>query len=87
MYHEHMSVKFQMTLPEDLAHQLRQAAARERVPLAQYIRDTMAEKLRRGRPSESKDDPFAGIRDLVDSPESDLSSRVDEVLYGGDPHQ
>lgn len=87
MYHDCMSVKFQLVLPDELAYQLRQAAASQDVPLAQFIRDSMAEKLRQTRPKGPSEDPFAGMRDLVDTAETDLSTRVDEVLYGGDPHE
>lgn len=31
-------------------------------------------------------DPFASITNLVNSNETDLSRRVDELLYGGSPH-
>lgn len=81
-----MSVKFQMTLPDELAVRLKQAATQQSVPLAQFIRETMEEKLRQARsPKGEDDDPFTAIRDLVDSEERDLSSRIDEVLYGGFP--
>ena len=81
MYHDEMSVKFQLTMPEDLAVRLKEAAARQQIPLAEFIRETMAERLRGMATGEASQDPFANIRDLVDSPETDLSSRVDEILY------
>ncbi len=87
MYHDVMSMKFQMTLPDELAFRLKQAASERDIPLAQFIRETMEEQLRRSRSRTTNDDPFAGIRDLVESDERDLSSRVDEVLYGGSPHE
>jgi metal-responsive CopG/Arc/MetJ family transcriptional regulator len=76
-----MSVKFQITLPDDLAVALKRAAVREKVPLAQLIRETMKARLRE-RKSTAKGDPFASIDGIVDSEETDLSSRVDEILYG-----
>ncbi len=82
MYHDRVSVKFQLTMPEDLAVRLKEAAVRRRIPLAAFIRETMEERLRAMDGSENSQDPFASIRGLVDSPETDLASRVDEILYG-----
>jgi len=75
-----MSVKFQITLPDDLAQALKQAASREKLPLAQLIRETMANRLRQTR-SASGGDPFASITNLVDAPDTNLSESVDEILY------
>jgi len=75
-----MSVKFQITLPGDLAVELKQAAAREKLPLAQFIRETMVIRLRQPRAA-SGGDPFASITGLVDAPDTDLSESVDEILY------
>ena len=74
-----MSHKFQITLPEDLAVELKQEAARQGVPLAEFIRQTMRERLRVA--SVSQRDPLASITGIVDGAETDLSSRVDEILY------
>ena len=75
-----MSVKFQITLPDDMAAALKQAAAKEKVPLAQLIRETMEERLRETRRRRKKD-PFAAIRGILDTDETDLAARVDEILY------
>jgi hypothetical protein len=75
-----MSVKFQITLPDDLALDLKRAAAREKMPLAQFIRETMEARLKKPH-SAAAGDPFACITDLVDAPDTDLSERVDEFLY------
>jgi hypothetical protein len=75
-----MSMKFQLTLPDDLALELKQAAAREKLPLAQLIRETMVLRLRQTRAA-SGADPFASITNLVDAPDTDLSDSVDEILY------
>jgi hypothetical protein len=75
-----MSVKFQITLPDDLALELKQAASREKLPLAQLIRETMVVRLRQTR-SPSGGDPFDSITNLVDAPDTDLSESVDEILY------
>jgi len=74
-----MSVKFQITLPDDLALAMKQAASREKLPLAQFIRETMQIRLRR-RPA-TGGDPFASITNLVDAPDTDLSESIDEILY------
>ncbi len=75
-----MSIKFQITLPDYLALDLKRAAARERIPLAQYIRETMEARLKQAN-SAAGGDPFACITDLVDAPDTDLSERIDEILY------
>lgn len=74
-----MSVKFQITLPDDLAQALKQAALREKLPLAQLIRETMTIRLRQTKAAGA--DPFASITNLVDAPDTDLSQRIDEILY------
>ncbi len=74
-----MSRKFQITLPEDLAAELKQEAARQGVPLAEFIRQTMRERLLVAAVSQR--DPLASITGIVDGAETDLSSRVDEILY------
>lgn len=75
-----MSMKFQITLPDDLALALKETASRERVPLAQFIRETMVIRLRE-RKSAPGSDPFASITGLVDAPDTDLAANVDEILY------
>ena len=75
-----MATKYQITLPEDLAADLRAAATRLKIPLAQFIRQTMEAKLEEFR-SRATADPFAWMDGLVTSSETDLSSRVDEILY------
>jgi hypothetical protein len=75
-----MSVKFQITLPDDLASAMKRAAAQQRIPLALLIRETMEIKLRELN-SHSQKDPFASIDGIADIDETDLSSRVDEILY------
>jgi hypothetical protein len=78
-----MSMKFQITLPDELAADLKQTAARMKIPLAQFIRETMEEKLRttRKRRKNSSKHPLANIIGLIESEETDLASRVDEILY------
>lgn len=75
-----MATKYQITLPEDLAADLRAAAVRLKVPLAQFIRQTMEAKLEEFK-SRAAGDPFAWMDGLVPSSETDLASRVDEILY------
>ncbi len=76
-----MSIKFQITLPEDLAAELKAAAAKRGASLAQFIREAMEEKLREAKTGKSSD-PFAWMDCLVPIDETDLAARVDEVLYG-----
>ncbi len=76
-----MSRKFQITLPDPLAVELKATAARLRIPLAQFIRETMEARLRGLRSTEAAD-PFAWMDGLADTDETDLSARVDEILYG-----
>lgn len=75
-----MSVKFQITLPDDLAMELKAAAARQKMPLARFTRETMEARLRESR-SKRGAHPFAAICGIVDAPETDLAARVDEILY------
>ena len=80
MYNDEMSRKFQITLPDDLADELKAAAAQVGVPLAELIRETMRERLRsRDKPTGAV--PLAAVTGIVDSDETDLAARVDEVLY------
>ena len=73
-----MSRKIQITLPDDLVADLKREAARLGIPLAEFIRQTMKECLRKRKRDAN---PLASITGLVDSDERDLASRVDEVLY------
>ena len=75
-----MSVKFQITLPEQLLTGLKRAADAEKVSVAELIRQTMLDRIsvRRRQP---KADPFAGITGLVNSEEIDLASQIDTILY------
>jgi len=75
-----MATKYQITLPEDLAADLKAAAARLNLPLAQFIRQTMEAKLEEFR-RQAPGDLFAWMDGLVTSSETDLASRVDEILY------
>jgi len=78
-----VSLKYQITLPEELAFRLKEAAARLEIPLAQFIRETMEHRLRKVEDETASTDPFARIRGIVDIDETDLSTRSDEILYGG----
>jgi hypothetical protein len=80
MDNDAVSVKFQFTLPDGLALALKQAALREKLPLAQFIRETMEIRLRHAR-SGSGGDPFASIANPVDASDTGLAARVDEILY------
>ena len=77
-----MSVKYQITLPEPLADEMRAAAGRLKVPLAQFIRETMEDKLRDLKSRKPKKGPLEWMKALrVDIPDTDLAARVDEILY------
>lgn len=83
MYNDVVSVKYQITLPDDLALQLKQTAARLKIPMAQFIRETMEQRLQATK-AERKTEwkhPLANIIGIVDSEETDLAARVDEILY------
>ena len=73
-----MSVKYQITLPEDLAFRMREATFSLKIPLAQFIRETMEEKLDRLR-SAPEVDRLASIRGLVEGGPG-WSTEVDEVI-------
>jgi hypothetical protein len=75
-----VSVKFQIIFPEDLASDLKATAAASGVSLAQFIRQTMEEKLLAAK-ARTRKDPFAWMDGLVSSNETDLASRGDEILY------
>jgi metal-responsive CopG/Arc/MetJ family transcriptional regulator len=75
-----MSTKFQVTLPDGLARELKGAAARRKMPLAEFIRRTMEARLREDRKTNPAD-PFAGVTGIVDAAETDLAARAGEALY------
>jgi len=64
----------------DLAAEWKAAAAARRTPLAQFIRETMKEKLSQIKSGDARD-PLAWMDGLAESGETDLASRVDEILY------
>jgi len=77
-----MSLKFQVTLPDELANEMRTTAARLEIPLAQFIRETMQERLRELKKGGKKERPLDWMRRMrIDIPDTDLASRVDEILY------
>ena len=55
-----MSRKFQITLPDDLASDLKREAAKLGIPLAELVRQTMKERLRRSTPDRTTN-PLASI--------------------------
>jgi hypothetical protein len=81
-------MKFQVTLPDDFAEEARAVSVRLQIPLAQFIRESMQQRLadlrKQGNGRTRFLDRFSGV---LDTGETDLASRVDELLYGGDPHQ
>jgi hypothetical protein len=81
-----MSVTIQVVLPEELAREVEAAAARLNIPAGEYVKESVERRLQEShrKTSTSFLDRFTGI---IDTPETDLASRVDEILYGGDPHK
>jgi hypothetical protein len=80
-----MSVKFQITLPEQLMAELKRESEKTGVSVAELIRHTMDDRLRAGR-RPLKRDPFEAIDGLVASDETDLASQVDRILYHESVH-
>ena len=77
-----MSLKFQVTLPGELASEMKSTAAQLKIPLAQFIRETMQDRLRELKAQRKGEAPFEWMKKLrVDIPDTDLASRVDEILY------
>ncbi len=70
--------KFQITVAEGQMAEWKQAADLDGVSVAELIRQTMSDRL---RAKLAMSDPFESITGLVDVPDTDLSSRVDEILY------
>jgi len=82
-----MSMKYQITLPDDLAVELKTTAARLRIPLAQFIRETVEDRLRREADTPTAD-PLGWMDEIAarnSARDTDLSTRVDELVYG-DPN-
>jgi predicted nucleic acid-binding protein len=82
MYNDAVSVKFQITLPDRLARDLKVAAHRQHIPLAAYIRRTMEAQLKKEAVCDTELDPFAWMTGRVDTGERDLAAKIDEILYG-----
>lgn len=77
-----MSVKFQVTLPDSLMAQLKVESRRLKISVAELIRQTMHDSLSK-RWKSQKESFFDSITGLItDCKETDLASRVDEILYG-----
>jgi cytochrome c553 len=77
-----VSVKYQITLPDPLAAEMRAAAARLKIPLAQFIRETMEDKLRDLKSRRRKERPLEWMKGMAKGiKDTDLAARVDEILY------
>jgi len=77
-----MSTKYQITLPLDLASEMKSEAARLEIPLAQFIRETMKERLARLQQGRRGGTPLSWLdKQAIETGETDLASRVDEILY------
>ena len=83
---EKAQTKFQMVLPEELGMRLRAVATRKRVPLARLIRETMEKRIQELEDEQGVSPLFERLRGLGASvTETDLSGRVDEILYSPHP--
>ena len=74
-----MSTKFQVTFPDPLMAQLKRESKRLDISVAEFVRQSTESSLRAKRRSGEFVDPFASITGLVNSDETDLASRVDEI--------
>ncbi|MCX6591097.1 MAG: hypothetical protein NTZ56_06200 [Acidobacteria bacterium] len=76
-----MSVKLPVVIPENLALRTRATVAREPVPMGPPFRGL---ERRANQDRQQANQAFLdAITGISDSPETDLSTRVDEILYGG----
>ena len=61
---------------------MRSTAERLKVPLAQFIRETMEDKLRELQSKEHTEAPLSWMKGMAKGiKETNLASRVDEILY------
>ena len=75
------ATKFQVTMPIDFAEELKLAAQKLGIPLAEWIRATMQTELKRQRERESKPATHWLCEMEIDD-DPDVSSRIDQILYG-----
>ena len=78
-----MSTRFQVTLPVDLANELKTEARRMGITLADWSHQTK-EEARVRQVKAGSDDPFVWMDGLVASSETDVSSRIDAILHRDD---
>ena len=68
-------------MPERLAKEMCATGARLKVPMAQFIRETMEDKLRDLKSRKRKEHPLAWMRGMAKGiKDTDLASRIDEIL-------
>ena len=81
-----MSVTIQVMLPEELARKLEQAAAKLNMPAEEFVKETVEKRLNEIATAPQPDfiDWLCGRANI---PDTDLASRVDEIVYGCGPHQ
>jgi hypothetical protein len=75
-----VAVMIQITLPGTLMKEEKRAAEEMGVSVAEFIRQTMSDRLRSSSHG-PKIDPFDSITGLVESDEADLSGQIDQALY------
>lgn len=72
-----MSARFQFTLPDALAGELKREARRRNMPLAEWIRQTMENGLRKQRAQSSRDALEWLDQLAVSEPDAGVASRRD----------
>ena len=82
-------VRKQVYLTADLDERLRREAKRQRRTEAEILREALAAQLNAAHPSklDASEDALWQLVGIGASKDSDLSERVDEVLYGGPAKQ
>jgi hypothetical protein len=75
-----MSVRVQVTLPDDVARELKREAAKRKMPVSEVVKEKLSDRAPHRRKSKA-DNPFAAITGLLKGEDRDLAARVDEVLY------
>ncbi len=80
-----MSVKFSLTLPDELMASVKFEAEESGESAAEFFRRAARERLERLRAVRPGPAPLSRLRGFIRDEEADLSSRVDEIVYGDRP--
>jgi len=76
-----VSVKFQITLPDTLAAEMKAEAQRQGVSLAQWIRETARQRLS-SRRSADRQLPLTWLEEISVEDDPGVSEKIDAILYG-----